>query len=167
MQGRKNIMSAMIEQTAISFNIASGPNFLRTSFLPTTWLNHTCHSQKMSLKSTSYSPADIIQKIMQFLQLGGLHGRIYFGSVNVLPISLLIASFFIVWFVGQIFAIERLNFPMWSLPIARMSKYRPLPPCLAYFNLNVESSLTSRTEWTTLIKHPAFRMANRLQFCQM
>lgn len=61
---------------------------------------------KMSLRSASDSPAQVMGKVMLLVQLGDLHVRVPFNMVDSLAVPLFVVTQFIGRLVNRIFSME-------------------------------------------------------------
>lgn len=68
---------------------------------------------------------------MLFVQLGDLHGLVYFGDVDSLAVLLLIGTSLNVSFDKRIFPMERRFFPLRSRPVTNISECTEPPDVTA------------------------------------
>lgn len=118
--------SNTIRPLVIVFHTGAGPNKIRTSFIGLNWCNCILPIHNMSLQIAFGIPVQIICKIMMFIQLGDLHGRLHLGVVDNLAVPLLVVASFIDRSVKVIFHIGHHMVFICSRPVANISEYTSL-----------------------------------------
>lgn len=114
------------------FDTGARPKMICKSFLLVKRREGIRPIHRMSFKSASNSPVNVIQKIMHCVHEGDLHVCVYFVVVDNVDVPLQIGLSFIDGVFKGIFRMERQTIPFQSLPVATLSQCTPASdPCLS------------------------------------
>lgn len=157
------ITSNILQPSYSVFDAGAEPNLACTLFIQLKWRDCIPPIHNVFLRTVSDSPAQVIGKILLFVQLGNLHVRVHFDLLDNLALPLIFGTPFIDKFALGISLMERYIFPLQSRAVVIISEYTPLSDPLAVLQSDLDAEINTEDEQKKTMGRCCFESRSALQ----